>query len=63
MWGLFNAKKPPPQVPEYVIVEDFVQFPIDKEYARLGESEGWLRFIGYHTIDGVLFFEYEHTRR
>ncbi len=49
LWSLFNGpmKVTPSQV-VYIIVDRAGEFEVDKDYAELGLSEGWLVVSRFH---------------
>lgn len=58
VWRVFN-KRPPHPLPTKYLIHDVQVFEMNKEYAELGESEGWLRYTGYYELNGVMHFTYD----
>lgn len=59
--GLFSlfTKDNAPTKKNYQIVDEDGRWEIDKEYADLGESEGWLVYQGWnHNHRGEIVYRY-----
>lgn len=48
----------------FVIADNGIEFPIDKEYKELGVSQGWLKWNSYREDEhGNFIYIYRHSRR
>jgi hypothetical protein len=56
--GWFTSKPSKP-LPIKYLIHDIQVFEVDKEYATMGESEGWLKYSGYYELNGVMHFTYD----
>jgi len=60
--GLFTRRdKSPPITRKAVIREVGGTFHLDPEYAKLGESEGWLTYVGYYRLNGEWYSVFRHN--
>jgi len=49
--------------PERVVIWDGKDdYPITFEYAKIGESEGWLKYLNHYMDGETIVHRYEHTQ-
>lgn len=58
MFRLFKSKPSNP-IPTKYLIHDIQVFETDREYAQMGEREGWLKYSGCYELNGVMHFTFD----